>query len=77
MDIKLTNLLIVFFQRTNYIDISAVVDFITKNIDEFKKCKKNQFTVPPINLDTLPKFQLISESTPFYVIIFNIEHSTG
>ena len=71
MDIKLTNLFIVFFQRTNYIDISAVVDFITKNIDEVKKCKENQFTAPPINLDTLPKVQLISESTPFYVTIFN------
>jgi len=71
IDIKLTNLLLVFFQRTNFIDVEKVCDFVMNNIYEFQDSKKEIMPTPPISFDYIPRIQLRSNKYPFLIIIYN------
>lgn len=70
-DIKLTRLLLAFFQRTNFIDISKVINYIEENIVEFKDCKKEQQLISPVPFEQFPRMQLTSEKLNFSITIYN------
>lgn len=72
MNIYLTKLLIAFFQRTTYMDISQVENYIINNIQDFKNHKKNKFPIlPDINFSGSPISQIISTTSPFIITIYN------
>ena len=72
MSISLTKLLIAFFQRTTYLDISQVENYITTNIQAFKSHNKNRFPIiPNMNLPGTPVSQIISTISPSIITIYN------
>lgn len=69
----LTNLILVFFQRTNFINFQDIGKYIEENVDPFKSFegKIEVINNPPFPIEQFPKLQIKSNTNNFNLTIYN------